>query len=153
MVFTGLVQAVGVASFNSATNIVTVNVPGSSYWSKALKGDSIAVNGCCLTLLEASETENGTFFVMEESRNKTNLADIGDSPYQVNLEHALRHGDSVGGHTVTGHVDGVGRVARTEPRPDGSRDVWIDLSGFSSSDVYVVFKGSVALDGTLPPRS
>jgi riboflavin synthase len=147
MVFTGLVQAVGFASFNSKTNIVSVRVPGSSYWSKALKGDSIAVNGVCLTLLEASETDTGTFFVMEESRSKTNLADIGDQEYEVNLEHALRHGDSVGGHTVTGHVDGVARIARVEPRPDGSRDVWIDLSGFSPNDVYVVFKGSIALDG------
>jgi riboflavin synthase len=87
------------------------------------------------------------FFVMEETRRKTNLVEITKGT-PVNVEHALRIGDSMGGHSVSGHVDGVARVVSITDRSDGSRDVWVDLSGFDPTMVHVVYKGSVCLDGT-----
>jgi riboflavin synthase len=112
-----------------------------------LSGDSIAINGVCLTILEPTTTDTAVFFVMEETRRKTNLTEITqDTP--VNVEHALRVGDSMGGHTVSGHVDGTATVVSVTDRPDGSRDVWIELSSFDPESVYVVYKGSVCLDGS-----
>jgi riboflavin synthase len=105
-------------------------------------GDSVAVNGVCLT---ASEVEGGSFSAeaMNETLTRTSLGAL-DAGAQVNLELPLRAGDRLGGHVVQGHVDGVGRVA--EHREDGfARLVRIN----APDDVlrYVVEKGSIAVDG------
>jgi len=130
--FTGIVQERGrVASFDGGRLIVESRI-------EAEVGDSVAVDGVCLTVTEA---RNGTlaFDVMVETLSRAKLFGA-----QVNLEPALRAGDPLGGHYVQGHVDGVGTVRSVEPEGDGRR-IWFDVP----PDVlrYCVEKGSVAVDG------
>lgn len=105
-------------------------------------GDSICVQGCCLTVVELQERA----FAADVSRETLSLTTLGDlvpgSP--VNLEPSLRVGDSLGGHLVSGHVDGVGRVVAIREDARSSR---IDLSVPEELARYIARKGSVAVDG------
>ena len=130
--FTGIVQERGrVASFDGGRLVIESRI-------QAEVGDSVAVDGVCLTVTEA---QNGTlvFDVMVETLNRAKL--FGP---QVNLEPALRAGDPLGGHYVQGHVDGVGTVRSIEPEGEGKR-VWIDAA--SELLRYLVEKGSIAVEG------
>ena len=125
--FTGIVQERGrVASFEGGRLVVESGI-------EAEIGDSVAVDGVCLTVTEA---RNGTlaFDLMAETLNR--VKPFGD---EVNLEPALRAGDPLGGHYVQGHVDGVGSVRSVGP------SVWIDVA----PDLlrYIVEKGSITVDG------
>jgi riboflavin synthase len=109
-------------------------------------GESVAVNGCCLTV-ETIGSRAGEkllkFSVLEETRRRTNLqfAGIGAS---VNLERALRAGDPLGGHFVSGHVDGLGIINRWE---QAGKDYLLEVSAPPDIMRYIVFKGSIAVDG------
>jgi riboflavin synthase len=100
-------------------------------------GDSIAHNGCCLTVV-ALGTDGYEVDVVDESLARTNLGDLkaGDP---VNLEHPLRLADRIGGHLVQGHVDGVGTVVQPAP------ELKIDMDPALSR--YIVEKGSITVDG------
>ncbi|MBM3998264.1 MAG: riboflavin synthase [Planctomycetes bacterium] len=105
-------------------------------------GDSVCVAGCCLTVVETDGSRIG-FDMGEETIGRTTLGRrrIGD---RINLESSLRAGDPLGGHFVTGHIDGVGRLARRDDHGDWS-DCW-----FSASPALLrqmASKGSVAVDG------
>jgi len=131
-VFTGIVQERGrVASFDGGRLIVESRI-------EAEVGDSVAVDGVCLTVTEA---RNGTlaFDVMVETLSRAKLFGA-----QVNLEPALRAGDPLGGHYVQGHVDGVGTVRSVDPEGDGKR-VWIDAEPELLR--YLVEKGSITVEG------
>jgi riboflavin synthase len=140
--FTGLVQGLGqIERISRSPDGVrlTVSTPLAAELSE---GDSIAVNGVCLT---ATELEQLTFSadVMNETLARSSLAGV-EQAHQVNLELPLRAGDRLGGHVVQGHVDGVGVVS--EVAEDGfARHVAID----APPEVlrYVVAKGSIAIDG------
>lgn len=110
---------------------------------QAQLGDSIAIDGVCLTVVAA---DGGTFSfdAVPETLARTALKSL-DQGSRVNLEPALRAGEPLGGHYVQGHVDGVATVRSVEPEGDGRR-IWFDLP----HDLlrYVVEKGSVALQGT-----
>jgi riboflavin synthase len=125
--FTGIVQERGrVATFEAGRLVVESGV-------RAAIGDSVAVNGVCLTVVDAPDGRLA-FDVVQETLDRAKP--FGD---EVNLEGALRAGEPLGGHYVQGHVDGVGTVRSTgEP-------VWID----APADLlrYVVEKGSIAVDG------
>jgi riboflavin synthase len=130
--FTGIVrERASVASFGDGRLIVKTGIG-------AAIGDSVAVDGVCLTVVEA---QNGrlAFDVMDETLRRA-------KPFgsDVNLEPALRAGEPLGGHYVQGHVDGVGVVRSVEPEGDG-RYVWIDVP----PDVlrYLVEKGSITVAG------
>ena len=130
--FTGLVREVGrVASFDQGRLVVESS-------TSAELGDSIAVDGVCLTVVE-----NGggrlAFDVVPETLDRVKA--FGD---RVNLEPALRAGDALGGHYVQGHVDGVGRVVSVQPEADGVR-IRVEPPGELLR--YLVEKGSVALEG------
>lgn len=105
-------------------------------------GDSVAVNGCCLTVVEKGE---GTlsFDVLEESRRLTNLKDA-EVGLSVNLERSLRFDGRIGGHFVTGHVDGVGVIKTL--RPEG-KDVILEVETPEEFNRYLVYKGCIAIDG------
>jgi riboflavin synthase len=125
--FTGIVQERGrVSSFEGGRLLVESGV-------RAAIGDSVAVNGVCLTVVDAPDGRLA-FDVVQETLDRTKP--FGD---EVNLEAALRTGEPLGGHYVQGHVDGVGTVRST------GDPVWID----AAPDVlrYVVEKGSIAVDG------
>jgi riboflavin synthase len=141
-VFTGLVADLGTVSGVEATaDGVRVSV-ASALAGELGEGDSVAVNGVCLT---ARAIAGGEFTadVMHETLRRSSLADVAAGT-RVNLELPLRAQDRLGGHVVQGHVDGVGTVAATEP--DGfARVVTIDAPPGLLR--YVVEKGSIAVDG------
>ena len=125
--FTGIVQELGrIASFEDGRLIVESGV-------RAGIGDSVAINGVCLTVVDAPDGRLA-FDVVQETLDRSKP--FGD---EVNLEAALRAGEPLGGHYVQGHVDGVGTV-RSVGDP-----VWIDAPAELLS--YVVEKGSIAVDG------
>lgn len=144
MTFTGLVSNVVRISWDQAKSILTARAESPEYWAKSVKGDSIAINGVCLTLLNETLTNEAQFFVMEETRKLTTfgLPIADNSP--ANAEHALRQGDSIGGHYVTGHVNCIGTVRQINIRPDGSRYFTIGVPDIEK----VVYKDSISLDGT-----
>jgi riboflavin synthase len=131
-VFTGIVrERARVASFDGGRLVVESGV-------EAGIGDSVAVDGVCLTVVEANDGELA-FDVMQETVART-------KPFgsEVNLEPALLAGDPLGGHYVQGHVDGVGVVRSVEPAGEGRR-VWFDAP--AELRRYLVEKGSVTVDG------
>lgn len=105
-------------------------------------GDSIAVNGCCLTAV-AAEGERITFDVLEETRRLTNLSALRAGS-GVNLERSLRFDGKVGGHFVSGHIDGLGRIETMEAR---GADTYLQVTAPEGFGRYVVYKGSIAVDG------
>jgi len=141
-VFTGLIQGLGRIGTIDRTEDgarVTIETPLVAELSA---GDSIAVNGVCLS---AAALENGSFAAdaMNETLSRTSLGDLAPGT-EVNLELPLRAGDRLGGHVVQGHVDGVGRVASVDE--DGfARRVRVEAPAGVMR--YVIEKGSIAVDG------
>ncbi len=142
MIFTGLIQSLGLVEREVSSDDgvrLTVSTPLARDLEQ---GDSIAVNGVCLTASEV-DGEEFTAEVMNETRSRTSLAAARPGA-AVNLELPLRASDRLGGHMVQGHVDGVGTV--TSVSEDGfARRVTIETSGEVLR--YVVLKGSIAVDG------
>jgi riboflavin synthase len=138
-VFTGLVRDLGrVVSFDGGR--LTVAAPATA--AAAELGDSVAIDGVCLTVV-ALDGGTLSFDAVPETLARTALSSL-DPDSRVNLEPALRAGDPLGGHYVQGHVDGVGTVRSLEPEGAGKR-IWIE----TPADLlrYVVEKGSIAVQG------
>jgi riboflavin synthase len=136
--FTGIVEELGeIRSFEDGTLRIGADV----VLSDARIGDSIAVNGCCLTVTATGTDDAGSWWeadVSHETLRRTNLGDSGPGTV-VNLERPVRPMDRLGGHIVQGHVDAVGEIV--EPVPDLRVRVPRDLLR------YLVVKGSVTVDG------
>src|SRR3954471_1761575 len=130
--FTGLVREVGrVASFDDGRLVVEAA-------TSADLGDSVAIDGVCLTVVESGNGRLG-FDVVPET-----ISRVKEFEGRVNVEPALRAGDPLGGHQVQGHVDGTGRVATVEPEGDGAR---MRLELGPELLRYCVEKGSITVDG------
>jgi len=139
-VFTGLVREVGtVLSMDGGR--LTLDAPVTA--RDAQPGDSVAVDGVCLTVVERGDATLA-FDAVPETLLRTSLGTL-EHGSRVNLEPALRAGDALGGHYVQGHVDGVGTVRSVEPEGDGKR-IWLDAPAGILR--YVVEKGSIAVQGT-----
>ncbi|RPI12932.1 MAG: riboflavin synthase [Lysobacterales bacterium] len=142
--FTGIVQGVGrIRSVEPRGGDVTIWVEtGTVPISDVEPGGSIAVNGACLTAVQLEPAA----FVADVSRETLSLTTAGDwSPgARVNLEKALTAGQALGGHYVTGHVDGVGTVVS---RHDDARSVRVEFEVPAGLARYVARKGSVCVDG------
>ncbi|MGH2818265.1 MAG: riboflavin synthase [Actinomycetota bacterium] len=141
--FTGIVIARGkVNRVREHGGVLELVIEARDVARELTKGDSVAVNGVCLT---ATRTSRKTFTTqaMEETIARTTIGRLHRGEV-VNLELPARLADRLGGHLVQGHVDGVARVVRTQEE-DGSRRLW--LSGDEDVLRYLVSKGSVALDG------
>jgi riboflavin synthase len=141
--FTGLVQTLATIAFVHAEPPgKRLGVCAPSVTATARVGDSIAVNGCCLTVVEIAG-ETLAFEAGPETLRRTNLGELTPGG-QVNLEASLRMGDALGGHFVTGHIDGVGTVA--ERHDDGA---WTTIWFACAADLsrQMTSKGSVAVDG------
>jgi riboflavin synthase len=141
--FTGIVRERGrIAERSGGEGGMRLVVAAPETAAATSVGDSVSIDGCCLT---AVIVENGSiaFDAVPETVSRTALAEL-DAGDEVNLEPALRAGEPLGGHYVQGHVDGVGRVRSVAPEGDGVR-VWID----APRDLlrYCVEKGSVAVQG------
>lgn len=141
--FTGLVEEVGtVRSIRRGRNSAVLEI-GAETVTKGLRtGDSVAVNGVCLTAVSCRE-DSFSADVMHETLNRSSLAQLRSGSH-VNLERAMPADGRFGGHIVAGHVDGVGRILGTEK--DGTA-VWYRIGADQSVLRYVVEKGSVAVDG------
>jgi riboflavin synthase len=141
-VFTGLIEDLGrVASVERSAEGARLRIE-ASFASELRNGDSVAVNGVCLT---ATNVNDGSFAAeaMNETLSRTSLGTLDDGA-RVNLELPLRAGDRLGGHVVQGHVDGVGSVAA---RADDGFAVRIRIEAPEQVLRYVVEKGSIAVDG------
>jgi riboflavin synthase len=140
--FTGIVQAVGqIEHVTPAGEDARLRIQvGALDMSDVAQGDSIAVNGVCLTVVEFDQASFDVH-VSQETLSCT----IGlDSPRAVNLEKALRLADRLGGHLVSGHVDGVGQVVKFEEVGDCMQLV---IRAPHAISRYIATKGSIAVDG------
>jgi len=145
--FTGIVQETGIVerikpAKKSIELTVRANVTG-----RGLKpGGSLAVNGCCLTAVKVAtrgKIKLVQFDLLQETWRRTNLQ-FAKAGSLVNLERPLRADGEFGGHFVTGHIDGVGKIIRWERT---GQDHVLDITAPPEVMRYVVFKGSVAVDG------
>jgi riboflavin synthase len=144
--FTGIVERVGrIADVRPLGDGVRIVVDtGAPAFADVGLGDSIAVSGCCLTVVENAGTRLAFDVSAESLRCTTGLADAGE----VNLERALRLADRLGGHLMTGHVDGVGTVANFAAVPGDAYGSW-RLAVDAPRDLarFIATKGSVAVAG------
>lgn len=141
--FTGIIEELGkVIGIEQKPDAIRLTVGGPLVTSDVSRGDSISVNGACLT---AVEIENGSFTadVMHETLRLTALGSlVVGSP--VNLERAMNASTRFGGHMVLGHVDGVGEIVSRKPSENWE---WVTIRIPSSLMKYVVLKGSITIDG------
>ncbi len=142
--FTGIIQAVGtVKSLSSKSGDVALSIStGKLAMNNVALGDSIAVNGVCLTAVQLSEDS----FVADVSRETLSLTSLGSlsTGSSVNLEKALTLQDHLGGHLVSGHVDGLGVV---ESRRHDGRSEWFKIKAPDTLAKYIAAKGSITIDG------
>jgi riboflavin synthase len=142
-VFTGIVEEVGdVVAAELRPEGARLRIRAPQLAPLARLGDSIAVSGCCLTVVER-DGDVVAFDAVPETLSRTTLGGL-EAGRRVNLEDSLRAGEPLGGHIVQGHVDGVGEVASREPEGDGAR-----LAVRAPGDLrrFLVEKGSIAVAG------
>jgi riboflavin synthase len=142
--FTGIVEELGrVRAIARNDGGARLEIEAKAVLEDARIGDSIAVNGCCLTVVELG-ADIWSADAVTETLARTNLGDLraGDP---VNLERPVRLQDRLGGHLVQGHVDATGTVHSRTENPDGSVTLW--FSAPASVLRYVVHKGSITVDG------
>lgn len=141
--FTGLIEDTGrVTSLERRNQAGSLQVETSLPLHEIAIGDSVSVNGACLTVTTKGN-RHLTFDLSPESLNATTLASLRSGSL-VNLERALRLGDRMGGHIVTGHIDCIGRLVRSR---ESSGNRVLDFSLPPENARYLVTKGSVAING------
>ena len=142
--FTGIIEDIGtVKAVNSGRNSMQLTVSSKKIVEDVHLGDSIAVNGICLTVISFTN-DSFTVDVMPESVKATSIQDVQvGSP--VNLERAMSANGRFGGHFVTGHIDGTGTILRKRPEENA---VYYDIKINAELSRYCIPKGSVAIDGT-----
>ncbi|MEQ8202032.1 MAG: riboflavin synthase [Syntrophomonadaceae bacterium] len=141
--FTGIIEELGtVLTLKRGSNSSQISIQADKVLADVKLGDSIAINGVCLTVT-SFDRNHFSADMMAETLAKTNLRELGNGQ-KVNLERAARLGDHMGGHLVQGHVDGVGTLAE-EQVVDIARVLRIS----APPDIlkYTVAKGSIAIDG------
>ena len=142
--FTGIIQSVGsIAELRQKGPDALLRIlTGKLDMSDVVLGDSIAVNGVCLTVVEQGDD----YFVADvssETLARTSLGDLGQGS-EVNLEKALTLNTRLGGHLVSGHVDGVGKVLS---RRDEGQSIYFDIEAPTELARYIAIKGSICVDG------
>lgn len=142
--FTGIVKHLGrVDSLERGTGGTRLTVHPSEPLEGLEVGESIAVEGVCLTAEPGSSDEKITFFLAEETLSKTTLGKL-ETGAAVNLERSLTASDRMGGHIVMGHVDGVGRIRSLEQNGEG----WeLEIESPEPMAPFLAPKGSVSVDG------
>lgn len=142
--FTGIVEELGeIVATEELGDAARLTIRGKLVTSDAGHGDSIAVNGVCLTVVDVVDGDSFTVDVMQETLNRSSIGGLGTGS-RVNLERAAALNSRLGGHLVQGHVDGTGTVlART---PSENWEV-VRISLPDAIARYVVQKGSITVDG------
>ena len=141
--FTGIVEETGtVVAFSEEQGSWPLRVRADKVLEDLRLGDSLAVNGCCLTArsFEGGEVE---FDLLGETVQRTSIRSYGPG-MQVNLERSLTPTTRMGGHFVTGHIDGTGEILELEAR---GKDTYLRVQPPAEFMDYLVFKGSIAIDG------
>jgi riboflavin synthase len=145
--FTGIVEEAGVIEkITPARNSIQMTVRARVCGRGVKVGDSVAVNGCCLTAVRVQSRGKSKllqFDLLQESWDRTNFQ-FAVPGSLVNLERSLRANGELGGHFVTGHVDGLGKIVRWER---AGKDHVLDIAAPPEVMRYVIFKGSIAVDG------
>jgi riboflavin synthase len=145
--FTGIVEETGsVERITPCKNSIELTVKAGITGQGLTVGASLAVNGCCLTAVKVKRSGKATlaqFDLLQETWSRTNLQ-FAKTGSLVNLERPLRTDGNLGGHFVTGHIDGVGRIEKWERQ---GQDHVLDISAPPEVMRFVVFKGSIAVDG------
>lgn len=142
--FTGIVEETGtVTRIERGAESIRLSVRAKTTAAGAKIGDSLAVNGCCLTIVAIHRKTEFTFDLLNETWERTNFKalQIGSS---VNLERSLALGDRLHGHFVTGHIDGTGLIEKFEQR---GADWLLQIRPPAELLRYIVEKGSIAIDG------
>lgn len=141
--FTGIIEETGtIRSVKRGTISASLRIEANLVLEDVKVGDSINTNGVCLTVT-AFDSHGFEVDVMAETMRRTNLGSLAPGS-KVNLERALRLSDRLGGHMVSGHIDGTGTITGIRKEENAT---WITLSAGSDITRYIVPKGSVALDG------
>ncbi|MCG8501381.1 MAG: riboflavin synthase [Firmicutes bacterium] len=141
--FTGMIEEIGmVQSVVKTAKTAQISIGAKKILEDISVGDSISTNGVCLTV-SAFNPHSFSADVMPETMRRSNLKGLRKgSP--VNLERALRVGDRLGGHMVSGHIDGVGIIRAFEKEDNAT---WVTIQAADAILRYVIPKGSVAIDG------
>lgn len=141
--FTGIIEETGrVVAFKEGADSWRLQVAAKVVPADVKLGDSVAVNGCCLTVTKF-DAGNLWFDVLAETRRLTNFAQLAPESL-VNLERSLRADTRLGGHFVSGHIDAPGRVEVFEAR---GKDHYLKVHAPGGFARYLVYKGSIAIDG------
>ncbi len=141
--FTGIIEEIGVIkSVRAGTRSAVLEIGASKVLLNTQIGDSISVNGVCLTVTNIRPTS----FTADAMPETLKRSDLGESRpgSPVNLERALRLGDRFGGHIVSGHIDGTGSIINFK---EDENAIWICISAEASLLRYIIGKGSIAIDG------
>ncbi len=142
-IFTGIIEEIGaILALRKSAKSARLAIQAALIFNGMKIGDSVDVNGVCLTVTSFSHNIF-TADVMNETLNRSNLGDLSIGS-KVNLERAMLSDGRFGGHIVSGHIDGTGKIIKTE-RDDNA--VWITISAAQSIMKYIVEKGSIAIDG------
>jgi riboflavin synthase len=141
--FTGIIEEAGqVVAFAPARDAWSLQVAARTVTADVALGDSIAVNGCCLTVTRF-DAGNLWFDLLEETRRLTNFSELAAGA-RVNLERSLKPETRMGGHFVSGHIDGLGRIEVFELR---GKDHYLRVATPVGTGRYLAPKGSIAVDG------
>ena len=141
--FTGLVEEVGVVkAIKKSTNSAEIVIRAKQILNDVKVGDSIATNGVCLTVT-SFKSDEFTVDVMAETMRRSNLH-LLKTQDEVNLERALRLSDRLGGHIVSGHIDGMGAIIDFTPEDNA---MWCKIKADHDILKYVIHKGSITIDG------
>ena len=142
--FTGLIEEIGILKeVRKGVKSAELSISANKVLQDIRIGDSISTNGVCLTVIRFS---NNSFAVdvMPETMRRSNLKNLKPGS-KINLERALRLGDRLGGHIVSGHIDGMGLVKAIEAEDNAT---WVTIEAKSQIMKYIIEKGSIAIDGT-----
>lgn len=144
--FTGIIEDIGriesIKAINNHAGLL-LTIASEKIVADVNLGDSISVNGICLTVMNYTDT-NFQVEVMPETIAKTSLEGIANNS-QVNLERAMKARARFGGHIVSGHIDGIGKITAIEA--DGIAN-WYTIQTSKDLMRYIIMKGSIAIDGT-----
>ncbi|WLR49641.1 riboflavin synthase [Bacillus tianshenii] len=142
--FTGIIEEKGkIKRMTKSKDSIEVTIEASEILKDVKLGDSIAVNGVCLTVTTFDHSQF-TVDVMPETVKATSLKTLQEGS-EINLERAMAAGGRFGGHFVSGHVDGVGTIRSKRPEANA---VYYEIEASEELLRYIVLKGSVAIDGT-----
>ncbi|MCK9268149.1 MAG: riboflavin synthase [Alkaliphilus sp.] len=141
--FTGLIEEIGtVESVKKGPKSATISIKAKKILEDMVPGDSIATNGVCLTVTSFTP-DSFKVDVMAETMRKSNLNSLSPGN-KVNLERALKLGERLGGHIVSGHIDGTGTI---EDFRQEDNAVWVSITAPPDILKYIINKGSIAVDG------